>query len=103
MIWTTVKHRLIAFDKDQLHLNTKIPHPLADAFLYLATSYNKFLPTATILELLFTHCPELMDLAEYTQQVYDVVPETSLYCELVWPAPRHYSFQSHQGFDKVTK
>lgn len=77
--------------------------PLADAFLYLATSYNKFLPTMSLLEALLT-CAELVDSVEYIEQVYNVVPDSSLYTELVWPAPRHYSAQQssstgeHQGF-----
>lgn len=69
---------------------------ITDVFLYLPTSYNYFLPTVTILETLLA-CDELMDLEMYPVQVYDVIPETRLHTELVWPAP-HSSFQS-QGFD----
>lgn len=69
---------------------------LADIFLYLPTSYNYFLPTVTILESLLA-CDVLMELDTYSSQVYDVIPETRLYTELVWPAT-HPSFQS-QGFD----
>lgn len=94
MTWTTVKHEMNWFLWQRPHLST---NPIAGAFLYLPTSYNKFLPTVTILEAIFA-CPELMSLTEYTEEVYNVVPDSPLYNELVWPAPGP-SFQV-QGFDR---